>query len=271
MASHPVSLLVITHNEEHTIGRCLDSVPFASEKLVVDSESDDLTRQAAEQHGARVVRQPWLGFGLQRRFATERAGHDWILFLDADETLTPESVAEFEERLPAILASDAPGALLPRSAWYMGAPMRWYRPMVGELLGRFYHRKRAQWTEARVHESLVFDGTPLRFRRPFLHHHSPTLVHKQLKVLRYSELWALERAGRGRRTTPWSWPLIYLASFFKDYVLRLAALDGGRGLTVAHIAASYAVYKRARLFELSRNPDSTDSARRVLERHDLWR
>ena len=66
-------------NEAAVIGRCLDSVPFAAEKLVIDSGSTDGTPEIAARHGARVVHQDWLGFGPQRNFASTQAAHDWIL------------------------------------------------------------------------------------------------------------------------------------------------------------------------------------------------
>ena len=68
---------------------------------------------------------------------------------------------------------DCAGAILRRQTWYMGAPMRWYRPMVGERLGRLYHRGRARWTDVRVHESLRFDGPTETFRAPFIHLNNP--------------------------------------------------------------------------------------------------
>lgn len=267
----PVTLLVITRNEAHTIARCLDSVPFASEKIVVDAGSTDGTVEIARAHGARVVHQDWLGFGPQRNFATTQASHDWILFLDADEALTPELVREFEQRLPALLASDCAGAVLRRAALYMGAPMRWYRPMTGEKLERFYHRGRARWTEARVHESLVFDGPAETFDATFMHYQNPTLVHKQLKVLRYSELKARDWLDRGRPTRLWECPFVFAVTFLKDYLLRLAFLDGGRGFIVAYVAASYAVYKRIRYYEMQYTPESREAAARVLKAHDLDR
>lgn len=265
----PLTLLVITSNEAGNIGRCLDSVPFAAEKIVVDSGSTDDTCAIAAGHGARVIQQPWLGFGAQRNFATRQASHDWILFLDADECLSPELGAELVARFPALVASSCAGALLPRTAWYMGGPMRWYRPLVGELLGRFYHRARARWNDRRVHESLVIDGPVETFRHPFLHHHSPTLVHKQLKVLLYSELAARDWLDRRRFAPLWTCPIVYVATFLKDYILRLAVLDGGRGFIIAHVAASYAVYKRIRYYELRRNPESRRSAAELLKGHDL--
>lgn len=271
MSKLPISLVVITHNEEANIARCLDSVPFAAEKLVVDSGSDDDTVAIARAHGARVVHQDWLGFGAQRNYATTQAAHDWILVLDADEFLLPPLVAELEHRLPSMLQGDAAAGILRRSTWYMGAPMRWYRPMVGEKVERLYHRKRARWTDARVHESLCFDGRAEMFAAPFHHLHNPTLPHKQLKVLRYAELKCRDWHARGRPTRIWMAPLVYLAAFLKDWLLRLAILDGWRGFVVAHVAASYAMYKRLRYYEMHRNPDSIEQARDVLLRHGLDR
>ena len=92
----PISLVVIAYNEAANIARCLDSVPFATEKIVLDCGSDDDTRAIAAAHGARVIEQPWLGFGAQRNFAAGLASHEWILSLDADEALTPQLVGALE-------------------------------------------------------------------------------------------------------------------------------------------------------------------------------
>ena len=271
MPTLPLPLAVIAYNEADSIARCLDSVPFAAEKVVVDAGSTDDTVAVAQAHGARVIHQDWLGFGPQRAFATTQASHDWILFLDADEALSPELAREFEQRLPEVLASNFAGVRLRRAALYMGAPMRWYRPMTGERLERFYHRGRARWTDARVHEALVFDGPAETFDATFLHYQNPTLVHKQLKVLSYSELKARDWLDRGRPARMWDSPLVFLGTFLKDYLLRLAIFDGWRGFIVAWTAASYAVYKRIRYYEMHHNPESREAAARALRAHDLER
>jgi hypothetical protein len=160
----PISLVVITYNEAANIARCLDSVGLAAEKIVVDCGSDDDTRSIAAAHGARVVEQPWLGYGAQRNFGSGLASHDWILSLDADEALTPELALALEQGLPPLLASDAAAGVLFRTAWFMGRPMRWYRTMVRERKARIYHRQRARWSEARVHESLQYRGAEVVFR-----------------------------------------------------------------------------------------------------------
>jgi glycosyltransferase involved in cell wall biosynthesis len=268
-AALPLTLLVIARNEAPAIGRCLDSVPFAAEKLVVDSGSTDGTPEAAQRHGARVVHQEWLGFGPQRNFASTQSAHDWILVLDADEALSPELAKEMQRRLPSIMRSDCAGAILRRQTWYMGAPMRWYRPMVGERMGRLYHRGRARWTDVRVHESLRFDGPTQTFRFPFIHLNNPSLAHKHLKTLLYAELKARDWHERKRPVRMWMTPFVFLAAFVKDYFLRLAFLDGWRGYVVSQVAASYAVYKRMRYFEMQHNPPSLELAADLLRRHGL--
>ncbi|HEY4369078.1 MAG TPA: glycosyltransferase family 2 protein [Steroidobacteraceae bacterium] len=264
-----ITLVVIACNEAESIGRCLDSVTLVDEKIVVDSGSTDDTAAIAAACGARVIHQPWLGFGPQRNFASLQARNDWILVLDADEMLTPALSEELRSTLPALMDSNAAGAMLRRTNSYMGAPMHWYRPMVGERISRLYHRGRARWSDARVHESLQFDGPVASLKQPFIHFQNPTLVHKQLKVLRYGELKATDWLDRARPPRLWTCPFVFLATFVKDYFLRLAFLDGWRGYVIAQTAASQAVYKRLRYYEMCTNPQSRALGRELFRAHDL--
>ncbi|HEY6452489.1 MAG TPA: glycosyltransferase family 2 protein [Steroidobacteraceae bacterium] len=267
----PISLLIVTYNEAQNIARCLDSVPFAQEKLVIDCGSTDATVAIARARGARVVQQPWLGFGLQRRAATALASHPWILFLDADEWLSAELAAELALRLPELLRSEHAGAYVRRCAWFMGARMRWYRPLARERIERLYHRDRAQWSDAAVHEALHFGRSAIELRAPLLHAYTPSLTQRVFKDIYYAELRARERHARGRGGQLWSVPFVFAATFFKDYVLRLAVLDGGRGFVAAQLAASYAVYKRLRGYEMRIHPESIELARDALRRHGFER
>ena len=269
MPALPLTLAVITRNEAANIARCLDSVPFAAEKLVVDSGSDDDTVAIAQAHGARVVHQDWLGFGPQRHFADSQCTHDWVLVLDADEYLGNELAEELQRRLPSLMAGDTAAAYLRRSTIYMGQPMRWYRPSVGERMARLYHRGRARWSDARVHESLRFDGPAPTLRGTFLHTSNPTLVHKQLKVLQYAELKCRDWLDKGKPVRMWQAPFVYALAFLKDYLVRLAFLDGWRGFMIAQTAASYALYKRMRYAEMVRHPASVAEAAEVLRKHQL--
>ena len=87
--------------------------------------------------------------------------------------------------------------------------------------------------------------------------------------MRYAELKARDWLDRGRAVRMWLCPLVFVAAFFKDYVLRLAFLDGWRGYIVAQVAASYAVYKRMRYYEMKRNPASVELAGLQLKRYGL--
>ena len=149
--------------------------------------------------------------------------------------------------------------------------MRWYRPAMGEKMARLWHRDRARWTDARVHESLRFEGASRTLRAPFDHVNNPSLVEKQLKVLRYSELKCRDWYDKGKSTRMWQTPIVFWLAFIKDYFFRLAFLDGWRGFIIAQTAASYAVYKRMRYYEMRHNPVSRDSAATALHRHGLDR
>ena len=271
MPTFPLTLVVMTYNEAKSIARCLDSVPFAGEKLVIDSGSTDDTVAVAQAHGARVVHQDWLGFGPQRNFATTQCSNEWVLALDADEYLSPELAAELEQRLPELMASGISAAFLRRSTIFMGARMRWYLPSMGEKMARLYHRDRARWTDARVHESLRFDGASVTLKAAFNHENNPSLPEKQIKVLRYAELKCRDWLQKNKPVRMWQTPFVYLLAFIKDYFLRLAFLDGWRGFVIAQTAASYAAYKRMRYYEMRRNPSSLQTAADALIRHGIDR
>jgi hypothetical protein len=170
-----------------------------------------------------------------------------------------------------LLASQAAAGVLFRTAWFMGKPLRWYRFMVRERKARIYHRARARWNEARVHESLQYSGAEVTFQPPFMHYLNPTLVHTQLKYLRYAELKALDWREQGRATRPWEWPWVFMLTFVKDYLFRLAILDGWRGWVAAYMAAHYALYKRMRYYEMRYFERSVALADEELRAHKLQR
>src|SRR5262249_33234907 len=117
-ARPPISGVVICMNEADRIGRCLESLAFCDELVVVDSGSTDGTREVARRHTDRVIEQPFLGYVKQKNFALERATHDWVVCLDADEALSPE----LREALLAAIACDgeAAGYELDRITHYLG-------------------------------------------------------------------------------------------------------------------------------------------------------
>ncbi len=266
--SNPISLIVIARNEAENIKRCLDSVTCCSEKIVIDSGSDDGTRSIAISCGARVIEHSWLGFGPQRNFGTKQSNTDWILVLDADETLTPAGNDEITRIISQ--SPEANSFRLPRAAMFMGKSMRWYRPMVGEKLIRLYNKLHCEWTNDLVHEKIVTKSKVGTLSQVFMHHHSPTTVHKHLKFIQYAELGALEKHRAQKSSLVGLIPFIYTYTFLKDFVWRLGIGDGWRGFAVAHVAGVYACYKRLRLYEMNVNPASIPLAKKKLSQTLGW-
>src|SRR5712672_7911 len=137
----PLSVAMITRNAAGQLERCLASVAFAEEVVVVDSGSTDDTVELAARHGARVIRKEWLGFGAQKQFAVDAASHEWVLCVDADESLSPEL------RDAIVRELKAPRGLvyaIPRRNRFLG---RWLKHGEGypDWNVRLFHREHARW------------------------------------------------------------------------------------------------------------------------------
>ncbi|HMN68093.1 MAG TPA: glycosyltransferase family 2 protein [Bdellovibrionales bacterium] len=242
----PLSLIVITLNAEKHIARCLQSVPFASDVVVLDSGSSDRTVEIARALGARVFVEEWRGFGPQKRRATELAGADWVLSLDADEALSLEA----QEELRARLAGDMSGPdafAFPRLSFHMGRWIRhggWYP----DWQIRLYDRRRAGWSRDVLHEKVQAERVE-RLRRP-LHHWVFTDLTDQVRTNnRYSGLGADQLANQGRRFSLFHLIVKPKVKFFEVYVWKRGFLDGMPGFIIA-VGAAYSVFlKWAKLWE----------------------
>jgi len=257
MSIEKFSLVILTKNEEENIQRSLNSISSAEEKIVFDSGSTDQTLQKAEAAGASVFQKTWLGFGKQRNAAAEKVKTDWILFLDADEEISPALNQEIIEFFQTKKSHDFDAIILKRNGVFMGKKMH-YRPFAGEKLVRLYRKSTLHWEESPVHETIQTTGKRVGiFRATFLHHQHPTLVHRHYKILKYSELSTMKEKSFSMLSIALT-PLAYFFIFFKNYILRLAILDGIRGVIIAHVAANYACYKRIRFYEKKVDKDSIE-------------
>ena len=153
--SLPLSAVLITFNTGEQLAPCLRSLAFADEIVVVDSGSDDATRDVARQHGARVVDEAWRGFGPQKRFAASLARHDWVLCIDADEEVSPA----LRSAIADVLAQPRHVAYrMPRSNRFMGRYLRHGEGFPDWSL-RLFDRRHAQWSDDAVHEKVETTGS----------------------------------------------------------------------------------------------------------------
>jgi glycosyltransferase involved in cell wall biosynthesis len=263
--SVPVTVAVLTLNEEVNIARCLASAGWADQVIVIDSGSTDGTVKVAESLGATVIEQPWLGFSGQREFALRlpQARHDWIYFVDADEWVSPQLAAEIADRMraPEGAAYAQRFRLVFQGSWIRHCG--WYR---GSWLVRLVDRRRTRFDGSLVGERARADGPLARLANDIVDEDLKGLASWLHKHVRYAELEqrrreaplsAWERIRRFRLrdrgdTRPWSrvllkdlvFPLIPakpLALFLYMYVVRLGVLDGPAGLRFCFFHAWYQV------------------------------
>lgn len=235
----PISLVVITLNEEKNIARCLQSVPFASDVVVVDSFSTDRTVQIAESLGSRVFVEKWKGYGPQKAFAVQLAKHDWILSLDADEALSSELQQEIINRFTSL--QESVGYEIPRKSWHLG---RWicYGGWFPDYQLRLFNRKHLSWSNDKLHEKVNAEHKQ-RFQAPILHWVFENLSDQVLTNDKYSSLGAQTLKSTGKKFSLFKLLLKPWTKFIECYFIKRGFLDGLPGFIIA-VGAAYSVFLR---------------------------
>jgi glycosyltransferase involved in cell wall biosynthesis len=252
-ASVPVSIVVLTRDEEPNIRQCLASVAWADQVVVVDSGSTDDTVPIASSLGAEVIEQPWLGFSAQREFALRlpELRHDWVYFVDADEWISPQLADEIAShmRAPSCAGFAHRLRLVFQGTWIRHCG--WYR---GSWVVRLVDRRYTKYDGSPLGERACVDGAVHRLRNDIVDEDRKGLATWLHKHVRYAQLEAQRRrnqaiphglrALRSRRvneTRPLtrtflkdvifpSVPAKPAALFLFMYVIRLGLLDGRIGL-----------------------------------------
>ncbi len=245
----PLSVTVVTYNEARNLARCLESVAWAEERLVVDSGSHDATQEIARRCGARVLVQPWLGYAAQKNRALEAARHRWVLSLDADEWLDAEAARAIQEELAAARAD---GYRLRRRTAFCGAFVRFSWGRDEQL--RLFRRDRGRFEGGSVHERVrLYPGSCVRsLPGTILHLSYRSLGDYVRRMDHYSALAAGDLRARGRRSGAAQLVLLPLAAFLKCYLWRGGFLDGLRGWLIAWGSAYTVLLKHGKLWEQQR-------------------
>lgn len=269
----PVSVIVPVKNEGHQLARCLESVRWADEIIVVDSASADDTVAVAERCGARVVQfSPQGCWPKKKNWALEHVPfrHEWVLLLDADEVLQPAAQAEIA-RLVTAADPAVRGYWINRRFFFMGRWLRhsyypnWNLRLFQHRFGRF-ERLTSGDTESgdvEVHEHVVIDGATARMQAELDHYAFPTIADFVEKHNRYSNWEAhvtLEAAvsnghrPKSTRARFKAWtrflPCRPLLRFTYLYVWQRGFLDGREGYYFARLHALYEFLSVSKTFEL---------------------
>lgn len=242
-----LSAFIITKNEAHDIGGCLDSLQgLADEVVVVDAHSTDGTPALCASRGARVLSRDFDHFSAQKQFALEQTTHPWVFSIDADERVTPALAVEIRK----LLQSDPPahGYQVRRHLYFLGRRLR-FGGVGADWVLRLFHRGHGAFRPVSVHESVEVEGRVRRLASPLLHFSFPTLDEYAAKSQQYIHLSAKELYARGRRFTVWS-HLRPLGELLSRVVIKGAWLDGQAGLMYAALSAHTAWLRAIKLWEL---------------------
>jgi len=238
-----LSVIIIAKNEAANIGACLDSVAFADERIVVDSESTDATAEIAARNGARVVARKFDGFGAQKNFALTLAQGDWVLSIDADERVSPALKQAIET---AMGQAGVDAYEIPRLSSFCGRQMRHSGWFPDHVL-RLFRRGLARFSDNIVHERVICDGPVARITEPLTHTPVTRLEDALSRMDRYSTAGAEMLVAKGQRVWFTSGIVHGFWTFLRTYIFRAGFLDGREGflLAVANAEGTYYRYMKA--------------------------
>ena len=238
-----LSAVIITRDAASQLARCLESLAFCDEILVVDSGSCDGTVDLARRHGAQVIETHWRGFGPQKQFAIEQAANDWVLCIDADERVS----APLGGAMVAALAAPTFAAYrFARCNRFMGRYLRHGEGYPDWSL-RLFDRRQACWSDDAVHERVIAPGPVGELSGDLLHDSAESLERYLDKQNRYSTLAADAALAAGRQS---SWARLLfspLTRFLKFYLLRSGWRDGLPGLVHILIGCYASFAKHAKM------------------------
>lgn len=239
-----LSVIVITKNEAQHIGRCLASVAWADEIIIFDSGSSDNTVAICRQFTELVFISDWPGFGPQKQRALDKASHDWVLSIDADEEISPTLK---DEILQAMQQTDIQGFEIPRLSSYCGRQIKhggWWPDYVLRL----FRRQIGIFSDDIVHERIIVSGKTARLSNPLLHDSYINIEEVINKINNYSSLGANKLLKQNQNSSIGLAVFKGLWSFFRTYLIKLSILDGSQGLMLAISNAETTYYKYLKLW-----------------------
>jgi glycosyltransferase involved in cell wall biosynthesis len=243
----PLTVVVITKNEEANITRCLTSVlGWVDEVVVYDSGSVDQTVQVASKLGAHIVSGEWVGFGPTKKKATLLAKNDWILSLDADEEVSLDLKNEIQQKFSSLDSESA--YALPRKSFFL---RKWilHGGWYPDRQVRLFNQKYSMWNQDLIHEKVQAKSVE-NLKNCLNHYVFKNLSHQVTTNDRYSTLQAQKMFDDGKKMNWFHFMTKPTVKFIECYFLKLGFLDGYAGYVIARSAAYSVFLKWAKLKEL---------------------
>lgn len=234
-----ISAVIITKNAESDIRRCLQSVAWCDEIVVLDSGSQDNTVSICREFTDKVLVTDWPGFGVQFNRSIKKASCDWVLSIDSDEWLDPALITEIQQ---VIQNPQHSGYSILRRSNFCGRYIKhglWSTDRVNRLFKNGF----GFCTEDIIHPTIKINGSLGYLKYVIWHNAMPTLDIALNKMNRYTTLSAKMKVQQGKRGSLKKALLHGFWSFFRSYVLKLGFLDGAEGFVLAVNAGEISYYR----------------------------
>jgi len=242
-----LSVLIITLNEERYIKSLLEDIDFADEIIVVDSYSSDKTVSIIQSiPNVKLIQNQFIDYTSQRNFALDQAKNNWILFIDADERLTPELKAEI---LATINNKDAASAYLIYRTFMFKNKKLHFSGWQTDKIFRLFKKSDCRYKEDRmVHEKLFVNGKTAVLKNKLIHFSYTSYEEYKLKMKKYGILKANEKIKKGQKPAHLLLYFHPIYTFLYQYLIRLGFLDGMKGITICYLNA-YSIFIRYKELE----------------------
>jgi glycosyltransferase involved in cell wall biosynthesis len=251
----PVSVVILTKNEADNIDRCLKSVNWCDDIVLIDESTDstpDLARRVVPENHLRVFQlSQTQNFAQLRNFALEHVKHDWVFFLDADEEVTVDLAKELASK---ISTADVSGFLIARRDYFLGKWLRYGE--TGQIKLLKLAKKDAGTWRRRVHEVWQVSGNIGTLNYPLNHFPHPSVVEFVARINRWTSLDADEFLTCGVHASWWKIIAYPVGKFVQNYIIRQGFRDGMPGLIMALCMSFHSFLTRAKLYQLERSVKS---------------
>lgn len=244
-----ISVCIICGNEIKNIERCLKSVTWADEIVVLDSFSTDGTYDIARRYTDKVFRHEWLGYIGQKKLVAEKAAGPWILFVDADEEVSDKLRAEIEGLFSKPLPDDVHGFNFPRLVFYLGRWI-WHGDWYPDMKLRLFLKRFGECGGEEPHDRIIVEGKVLNLHGPLNHYTYEGISDQIAQINKFSTI----SADTNKRRKAGAWRIVFhpLFRFIKCYFLKRGFLDGIPGLIIAVNVAFGTFAKYAKLWDVQR-------------------
>jgi (heptosyl)LPS beta-1,4-glucosyltransferase len=246
-----ISATIIVRNEEKNIAEVCETVAWADEIVIVDSDSTDRTVEIARNYTDKIFNRPFRGYKDKHEFADSQTTGDWIFWIDADERVTPElreSIENAKRRDPATLPD---GFRIARRTNYLGRWIRhsgWYP----DYQMRLYRKAASYWDGVSPHETARVRGQVEQLPGEFLHYTKRDLSEHHRVLDDYTTLAAEYHLQKKRRVSGIQLFVISVAAFIRTYLIKQGFRDGVPGLIIAIFTAYSVFLKYAKIWEKSK-------------------